>query len=225
MVEIMRLNALQSNISALEVKYARDPNSVRLIAVSKTRSVDEVMSLVRDGQSDFGENYLQEALLKVEALADKAIQWHFIGAIQSRKAQQIALNFDWVHTVDRLKVANILNKYSDLSKPLNVLIQVNLEDEASKGGVRPDALKVLAKQIEGLPNLRLRGLMFMPKLHHELETQRAVFHQAKSLFDELQQIYPSLDQLSMGMSGDMEAAIAEGATMIRIGTALFGTRD
>ena len=225
MVEIMRLNALQSNISALEVKYARDPNSVRLIAVSKTRSVDEVMSLVRDGQSDFGENYLQEALLKVEALADKAIQWHFIGAIQSRKAQQIALNFDWVHTVDRLKVANILNKYSDLSKPLNVLIQVNLEDEASKGGVRSDALKALAKQIEDLPNLRLRGLMFMPKIHHEFETQRAVFHQAKSLFDELQQIYPSIDQLSMGMSGVMEAAIAEGATMIRIGTALFGTRD
>ena len=219
-----KLDAVRSSIDEWCGTYGRAPGSVRLIAVSKTRSADEVLALHRAGQAAFGENYLQEALEKIEALQAHPLEWHFIGAIQSRKAAQIAGNFSWVHSLDRLKVANKLNRHADPSRPLNVLIQVNLEGEASKGGVSPDELPELARQVDALENLRLRGLMFMPRVHARFEDQRAVFSQARSLFASLQADFPAIDQVSMGMSGDLEAAIAEGATMVRVGTALFGPR-
>ncbi len=216
---------LQEEITEISLRYHRPADSVRLVAVSKTRSAAEVLKLVELGQRDFGENYLQEAIVKQQALVDYAIEWHFIGAIQSRKAKQIAENFNWVHSLDRMKVAAKLNLAREGLPALNVLIQVNLEAEASKGGVEPAALDDLAHEVAQLPNLHLRGLMFMPMLHRDFASQRAIFHQGKVLFDELKQKLPQIDQLSMGMTGDMHAAIAEGATMVRIGTALFGERE
>lgn len=207
------------------IQYHREPGEVELIAASKSRSADEILALHRAGQTNFGENYLQEAQDKIKALEEYSIEWHFIGAIQSRKAGLIAENFNWVHSVDRLKVANKLNRHATLDAPLNVLIQVNLEDESTKGGVAPDQLLELALEVDTLENLRLRGLMFMPKVHTLLADQRAVFRRAKDLYDNLKQSLPEIDQISMGMSGDLEAAIAEGATMVRIGTALFGPRE
>lgn len=225
MIKLKNLESVCESIDAYTLKYARQPHSVQLIAVSKTRSADEVLRLHEAGQTRFGENYLQESLDKIEALKAYAIEWHFIGAIQSRKAGEIAAHFDWVHSLDRLKVANKLNQHRAAENPLNVLIQVNLEAEASKGGVSPQALPELARAVSELQNLRLRGLMFMPKVHEDCADQRAVFRQAKEVFDELRQSYPDIDQLSMGMSADMQAAIAEGATMVRVGTALFGARN
>lgn len=218
------LKQVQNAIDEATLRYQRPAGSVCLIAVSKTRSVDEILSLYQQGQKAFGENYLQEAVPKQEHLREYNLEWHFIGAIQSRKAKQVAENFDWVHSVDRLKVANKLNQAREGMKPLNVLIQVNLESEESKGGVSPAGLAELARQLMDLPNLCLRGLMFMPMVHQDFAEQRAVFHRGKRVFDELKRQFPELDQLSMGMSGDMKAAIAEGATMVRIGTALFGAR-
>jgi len=220
-----KLEAVNASIRQSEQLYGREAYSVELIAVSKTRRDDEIRILYDAGQRRFGENYLQEALDKIEALRDCSIEWHFIGAIQSRKAPQIAENFDWVHSLDRLKVANKLNQHAASGTPLNVLIQVNLEGEASKGGVEPDQLTELAGEIDKLDNLRLRGLMFMPKIHTDLSVQREVFQQARALFESLKKSFPRIDQMSMGMSGDMQAAIAEGATMVRVGTALFGPRE
>ncbi len=220
-----KLDVVNASIRQWEQLYERKARSVELIAVSKTRGDDEVRALYDAGQRCFGENYLQEALDKIEALNDCAIEWHFVGAIQSRKAAQIAENFDWVHSLDRLKVANKLNLHAFADSPLNVLIQVNLEGEVSKGGVAPDQLLELASEIDKLENLRLRGLMFMPKIHTDIEVQREVFAQARALFESLRQSFPRIDQISMGMSGDMQAAIAEGATMVRVGTALFGPRN
>jgi len=220
-----KLDVVNTSIRQWEQLYERKARSVELIAVSKTRGDDEVRALYDAGQRCFGENYLQEALDKIEALNDCAIEWHFIGAIQSRKAAQIAENFAWVHSLDRLKVANKLNLHAFADSPLNVLIQVNLEGEVPKGGVAPDQLPGLASEIDKLENLRLRGLMFMPKIHTDIEVQREVFAQARALFESLRQSFPRIDQISMGMSGDMQAAIAEGATMVRVGTALFGPRN
>lgn len=225
MKQAQSLNAVNASIKEYTARYQRPASSIRLIAVSKTRTADEIKALYRAGQCAFGENYIQEALIKIDRLNARSIEWHFIGAIQSRKARQIAEHFQWVHSVDRLKIAGKLNQHRESASPLNVLIQVNLEAEASKGGVSPDALTDLAKQISLLENLRLRGLMFMPKVHTTLDAQRAVYAQARRLFETLKVDYPEIDQLSMGMSGDLEAAIAEGATMVRIGTALFGARQ
>lgn len=225
MSNLDKLMAVRAQIHALAEKYQRSAGDVELIAVSKTRSADEILELHTAGQMQFGENYLQEALDKIALLRSYPITWHFIGAIQSRKAAQIAENFSWVHSVDRLKVATKLNQHTRGDTPLNVLIQVNLEGEASKGGVAPSDLQTLAQAVNELENLRLRGLMFMPRIHTRLADQRAVFRRAKVLFDELQLTLPQIDQISMGMSGDMEAAIAEGATMVRVGTALFGERE
>jgi len=222
--DIRELNLVRASIEAYAARYQRAADEVKLIAVSKTRSAEAVLSLHLAGQQRFGENYLQEALAKIDTLTDYPIEWHFIGAIQSKKAAQIAQKFSWVHSLDRLKVANKLDQYADPTRPLNVLIQVNLEGETSKGGVDPANLHDLALAVDALQNLNLRGLMFMPKVQADFEAQRAVFHQAKQVFAELRQVLPEIDQMSMGMSGDMQAAIAEGATMVRIGTALFGAR-
>lgn len=220
-----KLVQLKSLIAEAESEYGRAAGSVRLVAVSKTRSAEEILDLFQLGQRVFGENYLQEALAKQGQLHAQNIEWHFVGAVQSRKAKQVAENFEWVHSVDRIKLANKLNDARAGRAPLNVLVQVNLESEGSKGGVSPAALTALAHELAQLPNLKFRGLMFMPMVHNQFAEQRAVFRQAKKVFDDLKQAFPQIDQLSMGMTGDMKAAIAEGATMVRIGTALFGARQ
>ncbi len=224
-VKLTELETVRQAIARYELSHAREPRSVKLIAVSKTRTAADISRLYEAGQTAFGENYLQEALVKIEYLQARNIEWHFIGAIQSKKAALIAQHFDWVHSLDRLKVAQKLNQFRDQKTPLQVLIQVNLEEETSKGGVPLDQLEKLAGEVETLGNLNLRGLMFMPKMHQTFADQQAVFGRAQSSYISLQRRFPNMDQLSMGMSGDMQAAISKGATMVRIGTALFGARQ
>ncbi len=214
-----------SDIRRYEQEYERECNSVRLIAVSKTRTADEVNTIVNQGQVAFGENYLQEALEKKAELANGSLEWHFIGSIQSRKAKQLAQNFDWVHSVDRLKVANGLSQSRDPELgPINLLIQVNLQAEPTKSGVLLEDLPILAEQMAVLPNVRLRGLMVIPEPQPDIERQRAVFAKARIALDNLNQRGLGLTELSMGMTDDLPAAIAEGATMVRVGTAIFGAR-
>jgi pyridoxal phosphate enzyme (YggS family) len=206
-------------------KAAREPASVTLMAVSKTRGADEIAALADAGQVDFGENYLQEALAKVQALAGRGLCWHFIGPIQSNKTRDIAAHFDWVHSVDRLKIARRLSEQrpEDLA-PLNVCIQVNIDNEASKSGVAPADVADLAAAVAELPNLRLRGLMAIPSAE-SADNNRAAFHRLAMTLSQLRNTLPGLDTLSMGMSGDFPVAIEEGATIVRLGTALFGPRE
>jgi len=200
----------------------RDPDTVGLRAVSKTQPAEAIREANGAGLSDFGENYLQEALEKQADLADLALTWHFIGPIQSNKTRAIAEHFDWVHSVDRLKIAQRLSEQRPTElPPLNVCLQVNVSGEASKSGCAPQDVAELARTIATLPNLRLRGLMAIP----EPTDDRAEQHAAFARLRQLQQVLAlELDTLSMGMSQDLEAAIAEGATWVRIGTALFGAR-
>ncbi len=200
----------------------RAPDEVRLLAVSKTQPADAIRQASSAGLQDFGENYLQEALEKQGELADLPITWHFIGPIQSNKTKPIAEHFDWVHSVDRLKVAQRLSDQRPGSlPPLNVCLQVNVSGEASKSGCEPQDLPALAHAISTLPRLRLRGLMAIPEPTDDPAEQRAAFASLRRL---QQSLDLGLDTLSMGMSQDLEAAIAEGATWVRIGTALFGAR-
>lgn len=202
---------------------ARDPDEVRLLAVSKTQSADTIRQACDAGVHDFGENYLQEALEKQADLADLPLTWHFIGPIQSNKTKSIAEHFDWVHSVDRLKIAQRLSDQRPESlPPMNICLQVNVSGEASKSGCEPQDVPQLAQAIAALPRLRLRGLMAIPEPTDDPTEQRAAFARLRHLQAELQM---DLDTLSMGMSQDLEAAIAEGATWVRIGTALFGARD
>jgi len=202
---------------------------VSLLAVSKTRSPDELREAVAAGQRAFGENYLQEALDKIEALSDlTGIDWHFIGPIQSNKTRQIASAFSWVHSVDRLKIARRLSEQRETGlPPLNICLQVNINNEQSKAGCQPEDLPELAKETGQLPGLTLRGLMAIPDPEQTEPELRASFRKLAEALEELRQGYPEagpLDTLSMGMSGDLEMAIAEGATWVRIGTAVFGER-
>lgn len=204
----------------------RRADSVSLLAVSKTRGADEIRQAHQAGLQRFGENYLQEALDKIEQLADLTLEWHFIGPIQSNKTRPIAEHFDWVHSVDRLKIAQRLADQRPAQRaPLNICLQVNISDEASKSGCTPAEAPALARAIAALPQLRLRGLMVIPAASEDESVQRAAFAAARALFEQLQRELPSLDTLSMGMSGDLGPAIAEGATIVRIGTALFGPRQ
>lgn len=209
-------------------KFDRDPTEVKVLAVSKTQPAEAVRSAVTAGQQAFGENYLQEALQKQQALADLTeLEWHFIGAVQSNKSRDIAENFAWLHTLERQKIAQRLNDQRPESLPkLKVLIQVNISNEVSKSGVVPSEVLAFAKQLTQLPRLELRGLMSIPKASENLDEQRYAFAQLAALQKELQEALPSLnfDTLSMGMSGDLQAAIAEGSTLVRIGTAIFGAR-
>ena len=192
------------------------------MAVSKTRPAQSIREAYAAGISNIGENYLQEAVEKIEQLQELPLTWHFIGPIQSNKTGTISEHFHWVHSIDRLKIAQRLNKQRPASlAPLNVCIQVNIDDEASKSGITLEALPGLAQEITSLPRLRLRGLMAIPQAHNYIEEQRASFARLKKAFISLQQQYPQLDTLSMGMSKDMEAAIAEGTTILRIGTDIF----
>jgi len=204
----------------------RIPETVRLIAVSKTQPAAAVSQAYAAGQRDFGENYLQEALDKQADLKDLAdIQWHFIGPIQSNKTRAIAENFAWIHSIDREKVAQRLNdqRPADLP-PLQVCLQVNIDDEATKSGVSLLELPELAKAMSQLPRLQLRGLMAIPAASNTPEQQHQAFYKLRAALIDLQNLGFRIDTLSMGMSGDMEAAIAQGSTMIRVGTDIFGTR-
>lgn len=220
-----RLAAVRARIAAAAQRYGRDPANVQLIAVSKTQPAARVAQLAELGQRDFGENYLQEALTKIAALRDRALVWHFIGQLQSNKTRAVAEHFDWVHTVDRAKLADRLAAQRPAhAAPLAVCVQVHLGDETSKGGVAPERLPELLAHVAALPRLRLRGLMAIPPEESDHDAQRAWFARLRALFDAARRQHPQLDTLSMGMSGDLEAAIAEGATAVRIGTALFGAR-
>ena len=213
---------IRKRISDAEKKYHRQPNSVRLMAVSKTRSADMINEVVANGITDIGENYLQEALAKIQQLNALNICWHFIGPIQTNKTRSIAEEFSWVHSVDRMKIAQRLNdQRPSYLPPLNICLQVNVSGELSKSGVAPDTVDALAAEIAKLPRLQLRGLMAVPQATDDIAKQRKAFAMLASIKSRL----PNCDTLSMGMSGDLEAAIAEGSTMVRIGTDIFGPRN
>ena len=219
-----RLNAtLQSLENAAIAGHRPVP---RLLAVSKTQTAASIATLAAAGQHAFGENYVQEARAKILELAAQGLEWHLIGHLQSNKAELAAGLFDWVQTVDRLKlVAALANSRSPDRAPLNVLIQVNIDDEASKHGCDPQAIAGLAAAIDAEPRLALRGLMAIPAPHPQLEMRRAAYRRMAGLFTDLAAQHPRADTLSMGMSDDFPLAVAEGATMVRIGTALFGRRE
>ncbi|MBA1230242.1 YggS family pyridoxal phosphate-dependent enzyme [Pseudomonas viridiflava] len=217
------ISTLEQRIRTASLAVQRDPASVGLLAVSKTKPSSALREAYAAGLRDFGENYLQEALGKQAELADLPLCWHFIGPIQSNKTRAIAEHFDWVHSVDRLKIAQRLSEQRPENlEPLNICIQVNVSGEASKSGCTPEDLPALAAAISDLPRLRLRGLMAIPEPTEDKTEQEAAFAAVRTLQDELN---VPLDTLSMGMSHDLEAAIAQGATWVRIGTALFGARD
>jgi pyridoxal phosphate enzyme (YggS family) len=219
-----RLKQVQSRISQAAIAAGREPASIKLLAVSKTHPVAMLEAALAAGQTTFGESYLQDALPKIEAIGDQA-EWHFIGPIQSNKTRQIAAHFDWVHSVDRLKIAQRLNEQRPENlPPLNVCLQINTSGEAAKAGISPDDTLELAEAINQLPHLRLRGLMTIPAREQDPARQRLPFQQLRQLFEQLNAEGFKLDTLSMGMSADMEAAIAEGATLVRVGTAIFGPR-
>lgn len=219
------LIGLNNQIKDLTLKYKRD-DAVQLIAVSKTRSSQEIRAAAEVGQKDFGENYLQEAIEKMSDLDDLPLIWHYIGPIQKNKTKQIAENFDWVHSLDRAVIASRLNDQRPEDRPpLNVCIQMNIDKEESKSGIDENDLFDLAQHISSLPKLSLRGLMAIPSAKTNFDEQYNSFAKISALNSELQESGYATDTLSMGMSNDYEAAIACGATMIRIGTAIFGERN
>lgn len=217
------LSAISARITSAAQAAGRDPASVQLLAVSKTKPASAIREIHAAGVRDVGENYLQEALTKQQALSDLPLIWHFIGPIQSNKTKAIAEHFDWVHSVDRLKIAQRLSEQRPAGlAPLNICLQVNVSGEDSKSGCAPAELPALAKAVAALPNLQLRGLMAIPEPTDDRAAQEAAFATLRQLQESLGL---GLDSLSMGMSHDLEAAIAQGATWVRIGTALFGARD
>jgi PLP dependent protein len=207
------------------MRYGRSRDSVRLIAVSKTQPAAAIRSLAELGQQDFGENYVQEALPKLAELSDLPLTWHYIGQLQANKTRVVAEHFHWVHTLDRERIAVRLSEQrSPHAPPLNLCIQVRLADEPGKGGISKTELAPLARRVLELPHLQLRGLMCIPPPREGFEAQRQLFAELAACAQELREQGMPLDTLSMGMSGDLEAAIAAGATCVRIGTAIFGER-
>ena len=221
---------IKNEIAEIAKKCERDPNTIQLIAVSKTKPVEQVIEAINAGQLAFGENYVQEGVEKIQYfeknMPNNDLKWHFIGPLQSNKSKLVAEHFDWMHTIDRFKIAQRLSdqRPNHMAK-LNVLIQVNISQEASKSGVKPEEVADLVKQIVTLPNLNLRGLMAIPEIENDYDKQFNVFTKMQQLLQSLQKDYPFMDTLSMGMSGDMQAAIVAGSTMVRIGTAIFGARQ
>ncbi|HBO24394.1 MAG TPA: YggS family pyridoxal phosphate-dependent enzyme [Providencia sp.] len=213
------------NLAATECH--RSPQDITLLAVSKTKPCEAILDAIEAGQRQFGENYVQEGVEKIQFFADRNdLIWHFIGPLQSNKSRLVAEYFDWFHTLDRAKIAQRLNDQRPSDKaPLNVLIQINISDENSKSGIKLEELEPLAQQISLMPNLVLRGLMTIPAPETDYEKQCVAFHKMESAFKQLQKIYPSVDTLSMGMTDDMRAAIHCGSTLVRIGTAIFGARQ
>ena len=221
----LHVNHVRSRIRSAAIAAGRDPESVTLVAVTKAKSAESIRLAATAGVTDFGENYLQEAEGKMDQLADLKLNWHFIGGIQSNMTRVIAERFDWVQSVDRFSVARRLSAQRPFhAPPLNVCIQVALVPEPSKGGVAPDKLAELAVAVAALPQLKLRGLMCVPPPQTDAAAERAVFGRLRTALTDLNAGGLKLDTLSMGMSGDFESAIAAGATLVRIGTALFGAR-
>lgn len=224
------LLSIKNKIQKFAKECERDPNAIELIAVSKTKPVEQITEAINAGQFSFGENYVQEGVEKIQyfkqALPNTPLTWHFIGPLQSNKSKLVAKNFDWMHTIDRFKIAQRLNdqRPTNMAK-LNVLIQVNISQEVSKSGIHPTEVANLVKQIITLPNLNLRGLMAIPEIENDFNKQFEIFRKMQQLLLSLQPDYPFMDTLSMGMTGDMQAAIAAGSTMVRIGTAIFGARQ
>lgn len=220
-----RLAQVRTRILHAARTAGRDAESIRLLAVSKTRPAEDLEAALAAGQKAFGESYLQDAQPKIEKIGNRA-EWHFLGPIQSNKTRAVALQFDWVHSVDRIKIARRLSEQrpADLA-PLNICIQVNVSGEKVKSGIQPADIEELAAEVASLPHLRLRGLMTIPARESDFERQRLPFRQLRKLQEQLKSHGYDLDTLSMGMSDDLEAAIMEGATMVRIGTAIFGPRN
>ena len=224
-----KLQQVRTRIDAACKACGRDPTNVRLLAVSKTFPEAALRAAHAAGQTAFGENYVQEGVAKIEALADLrergGIEWHCIGPLQSNKTRVVAEHFDWVHSVDRLKIAQRLSEQRPAHlSPLQLCLQVNVDGGANKSGVPPQEALVLARQVVELPNVRLRGLMAIPEPAEGFEEQRALFLRATALHEELRAAGIALDVLSLGMSADLEAAVAAGSTMVRVGTAIFGGR-
>ncbi|MEZ8029920.1 YggS family pyridoxal phosphate enzyme [Enterovibrio norvegicus] len=222
------LEQVTRQIDSAAQKCGRDASGVQLLAVSKTKPIDAIADAVGAGHRQFGENYVQEGVEKILHFREQStpLEWHFIGPIQSNKTRPVAEHFDWVHSVDRSKVARRLSEQrpNDMP-PLQVLIQINTSGESSKSGTQFEDVKALADEIDQLPNLELRGLMCIPQPEDDHDSQLAAFAPLSQLFEEMKASRPRFDTLSMGMSGDMDAAIASGSTMVRIGTAIFGARD
>ncbi len=216
-----------ARITAAAESCGRHPQEITLLAISKTKPCEAIQAAIDAGLRQFGENYVQEAVDKINAFAEQSdLIWHFTGPLQSNKSRLVAENFDWFHTLDRLKIAQRLNDQRPTDKaPLNVLIQINISDESSKSGIILDELDALAEQVSQLPQLRLRGLMAIPAPETDYERQIAVLSQMNSAFKMLKSRYETVDTLSMGMTDDMEAAIHCGSTLVRIGTAIFGARQ
>ncbi len=224
------LITIHQQIERYCLQIQRPESAVKLLAVSKTKPVEAILAAYHAGQTAFGENYVQEGIEKIQYFEQQNIQleWHFIGSLQSNKTKLVAEHFDWMQTLDRLKTAERLNQQRPLHKaPLNVLIQINISNEDSKGGIPAEEMSDFAKQLKNLPHLRLRGLMAIPAATDNEQEQMQVFRQMELLFRRLQQEFPSdqIDTLSMGMSDDMASAIKCGSTMVRIGTAIFGKRN
>jgi len=220
-----RLQAVKSRIGNACAAAGRDPRDIVLVAVSKTFPPADVRAARAAGQRDFGENQVQEAVAKIGALADLGLVWHFIGPVQSNKTRAIAAHFAWVHSIDRLKIAERLSaQRPDAAPPLQVCIQVNVSGEATKSGATPGEVPALARAVAALPRIRLRGLMAIPEPTADVALQRQRFDALRQLKERLVADGLALDTLSMGMSDDLEAAITGGATMVRVGTAIFGTR-
>lgn len=219
-----RLEKVRERLRQAARRADRDPDAIRLLAVSKAKPASDVAEMAALGQRAFGENYLQEALEKIRSVPER-LEWHFIGPLQSNKTRPVAEHFDWVQTVDRLKIARRLNdQRPEELEPLQVCIQVNISGEPQKAGVMPQALEELAAAVADLPRLHLRGLMCLPAPADNEAAAREPFRRMRELAGELDRAGHTLDTLSMGMSGDLEAAILEGSTMVRVGSALFGPR-
>jgi len=220
------LQAVRERIAAAAKACGRAPGEIQLLAVSKTWPAECVVAAADAGQRAFGENYAQEGTDKVATLAGRGLEWHFIGPLQSNKTRLVVDAFDWVHAIDRLKIAERLSAQRSAElQPLNLCVQVNVSGEASKSGVAPEAVAELAEAVRALPRLRLRGLMCIPEPTEDAALLRARFALLRALKDDLNTLGFGLDTLSMGMSHDIEAAIAEGATIVRVGTAIFGARS
>lgn len=216
---------VQQQIFEACTQWGRNPASVKLLAVSKTKPAAAITQAYLSGQRDFGESYLQEAEQKIAQLSDKTITWHYIGPIQSNKTRRISELFDWVHSVDRIKIAQRLNESRPNDLPaLNVLLQINIDNDPNKSGIDVADIPALAEKVANMPRLKLRGLMAIPALHVDTESQREPFRRMREELLKLHKQCADCDTLSMGMSGDMQAAIAEGSTLVRIGTAIFGPR-
>tara|TARA_Y100000813_G_scaffold58388_1_gene41192 strand:- start:84 stop:749 length:666 start_codon:yes stop_codon:yes gene_type:complete len=215
-----KIKIVQSKIDASKI----DKN-VKLVAVSKKKSWEDILEAYENGISDFGENYLQESLEKISKLKDLKINWHFIGNIQSNKCEEIAKNFDWVHTIDRLKVARLIDKYCPEDKSIKCLIQINIDDEESKSGIRVEEVEIFLKELSSLKKIKICGLMIIPNPNVELSDLQQTFKNIKMLADRLNENYENLTEISMGMSRDFELAIKEGSTIVRLGETIFGARN